>query len=57
MAKKRKEKQHELSDTTPSMRSVAGDPQTVAELLRKYGTYNIQPTADADHEFPEIGQQ
>ena len=35
---------------------IKGQPETSFELLNKYGTYNIQPTADSDNEFPKIGQ-
>lgn len=35
---------------------VVGQPETCGELLHKYGTYEIQPTAEADNEFPEIAQ-
>ena len=35
---------------------VVGQPETCDELLHKYGTYEIQPTAEADNEFPEIAQ-
>lgn len=26
------------------------------ELINRYGTYNIQPTADTDNEYPKIQQ-
>lgn len=35
---------------------VVGQPETCDELLHKYGTYEIQPTAESDNEFPEIAQ-
>ena len=35
---------------------VASQPETVFELLNKYGTYEIQPTADSDNDFPKIAQ-
>ncbi len=41
-------------DPTPSVNTVYGDPESCMELLNKYGTYNIQPTAEADNEFPAI---
>ncbi len=41
---------------TPSSNAVEGQPQTAFELVNKYGTYNIQPTAESDNEFPEIAQ-
>ena len=39
---------------TPSSATIYGDPETCMELINKYGTYNIQPTADGDHFFPTI---
>lgn len=36
--------------------SVSGQPETCDELLHKYGTYNIQPTADTENSFPKISQ-
>ncbi len=35
---------------------VVSQPETVFELLNKYGTYEIQPTADSDNDFPKIAQ-
>ncbi len=43
-------------DTAQAAESVVGQPQTVFELLNKYGTYEIQPTAESDHDFPKIAQ-
>ncbi len=31
-------------------------PENVSELLNKYGTYEIQPTADTDNTYPTIAQ-
>ncbi len=50
-----KNNEKDLSDT-PSVAGISGQPETVFELLNKYGTYNIQPTADNENEFPEIAQ-
>lgn len=36
--------------------AVYGHPETCDEILHKYGTYNIQPTADSDNSFPKISQ-
>ena len=33
---------------------VSGQPETCDELLHKYGTYNIQPTAESDNSYPKI---
>ena len=42
---------------SPSSYSSENDPTSVWELLNKYGTYNIQPTADTDNTFPQISQE
>lgn len=31
-----------------------GNPETCDEILHKFGTYNIQPTADSENSFPKI---
>lgn len=31
-----------------------GEPEDCAALVNKYGTYNIQPTADTENTFPLI---
>ncbi len=31
-------------------------PETVGEMLNSYGTYNIQPTAVNENDFPAIAQ-
>lgn len=33
---------------------INGQPETVQELVHKYGTYEIQPTQDSENEFPQI---
>lgn len=35
---------------------VTGQPETCDELLHKYGTYEIQPTAESGNKFPTIAQ-
>lgn len=35
---------------------VVSQPQNAFEQVNKYGTYEIQPTADSDNRFPEIAQ-
>ena len=35
---------------------VLGQPENAFEMINKYGTYNIQPTAESGNEFPEIAQ-
>ena len=43
---------HELE--TPCVMAIGGSPETAEEMVNKYGTYEIQPTADSDHLFPAI---
>lgn len=31
-----------------------GEPESCADLVNKYGTYNIQPTAETENTFPLI---
>ena len=38
------------------LRNVPGQPETAEDMVNKYGTYNIQPTADTDNSFPKIAQ-
>lgn len=42
--------------STPSADGIMQNPETVWEQINKYGTYNIQPTADTDNAYPEIAQ-
>ncbi len=39
---------------TPSLNNYNDEPETTYDLINKYGTYNIQPTADTDNSFPKI---
>ena len=36
--------------------AVIGQPLDSMEMVNKYGTYEIQPTNDSDHDFPKIAQ-
>jgi len=40
----------------PMVSSFPGRPESCFELVNRYGTYNIQPTADSDDIFPAIAQ-
>lgn len=40
----------------PSAASVTGEPEDVFDMVNKYGTYNIQPTAQTENSFPYISQ-
>ena len=52
--KNKKDKRN--TNTSVSAQDVASQPETVYELINKYGTYEIQPTADSDNDFPKIAQ-
>lgn len=41
---------------TPCTEVVCGDPDTATEMVNAYGTYEIQRTADTNHEYPTIAQ-
>lgn len=41
---------------TLSSNSYLEDPETVFDLINKYGTYEIQPTNSTEHAFPKIAQ-
>ena len=47
-------KKHTREEKTPSLRNVPGDPVTAWDMVNKYGTYNIQRTADTENTFPLI---
>ena len=41
---------------TPSSNDYSKHPDDSFDLVNKYGTYEIQPTADTDNSFPHIAQ-
>ena len=43
-------------EMTPSAVSIGDAPYDSFQLVNKYGTYEIQPTADTDNKFPAIAQ-
>ena len=50
-------KKHEHENMhNPSAANISGQPQTVFDMLNKYGTYNIQLTSDNENEYPKIAQ-
>ncbi len=53
--KKKQPKKDELLGE-PAAAYVGGSPEDPIEMVNKYGTYNIQPTADADNLYPAIAQ-
>ena len=51
-----KKKDQEQECLTPSVEPVMHEPETAEEMVNKYGTYNIQPNAQAENSFPHIAQ-
>lgn len=51
MENKNKKIEKELSATP-----VLAEPESTEEMVNKYGTYEIQPTADTDNQYPAIAQ-
>lgn len=45
---------HTPYEPTPSAKAVFGSPEDCCKYVNKYGTYNIQPTADSDYDYPAI---
>lgn len=43
-------------DTEIAIESIGRAPKDSIELINKYGTYEIQPTADTTNSFPTIAQ-
>ena len=54
MSKEKKERTHYPFPDAPFADPVFGQPESCADLVNKYGTYNIQPTADTGNVFPLI---
>ena len=50
------EKQEKKLPDTPSADGIGGQPEDAFDMINKYGTYEIQPTADSDNAFPAIAQ-
>lgn len=43
-------------DETPMLYPFFGQPDSVSDLINRYGTYNIQPTNEQENPFPAIAQ-
>ena len=54
MDKEKKERKHCPLPDAPFTDPIFGQPESCADLVNKYGTYNIQPTADTENTFPLI---
>ena len=53
MPRKKARGQNPFPDT-PSAKAYFGRTESCAEQVNRYGTYNIQPTADTENLFPLI---
>lgn len=51
-----KKERNKKDDTQMSANAIHGQPVDVHDMLNKYGTYQIQPTADSENAFPKIAQ-
>lgn len=51
---KKKDKKRVIKE--PSTFSVSSLPGTAEEMVNRYGTYEIQSTADTDNQYPAIAQ-
>ena len=51
-----KDKNKKTVIKTPSVDPCADAPENSFTLVNKYGTYEIQPTADTDNQYPAIAQ-
>ena len=49
-----KDKKEKKIVTEISVDAVYGNPEDVFDMINKYGTYEIQPTADTENTFPLI---
>ncbi len=52
----KKKRNPQYDEHTPPAEDVRDTPEAVFEQLNKYGTYEIQPTADRADWFPAIAQ-
>lgn len=43
-------------EEAPMMNPCFGQPEDCFDMVNKYGTYNIQPTAEQENLFPMIAQ-
>ena len=51
-----KDKEKPKMNTQLPADAVMGQPESCFELINKYGTYEIQPTADSGNKYPAISQ-
>lgn len=53
---KNKKKKDGVIPDELSVTAREGEPETVYDMVNKYGTYEIQPTAATDNQYPAIAQ-
>ena len=51
-----KENKNYINQLEESVTYIPDNPETPSEMLNKYGTYEIQPTAETGNSFPTIAQ-
>lgn len=56
MKKENNRKTAEYDEKNPSSEDICDYPETTFEQITKFGTYEIQPTADTANWFPAIAQ-
>ena len=49
-------KKHKKDKKQTDIKSISGQPLNAFDMVNKYGTYEIQPTADSENAFPKIAQ-
>ena len=54
--KNEKEKFPHYKELEESITYMTDSPESPYEMVNKYGTYEIQPTADTKHDFPTVAQ-
>ena len=56
MKKENKNRNKDAQMLNESATYIVDDPETPFEMVNKYGTYEIQPTAETEKGFPTIAQ-
>ena len=56
MKKENKNRNKDAGRLNETTEAIVDDPETPYEMVNKYGTYEIQPTAETEKAFPTIAQ-
>lgn len=56
MKKENKNRNKNAGRLNEATEYIVDDPETPYEMVNKYGTYEIQPTAETEKAFPTIAQ-